>query len=102
MEDTYRWRQSPGSPPMTYAHSASLSSGSSTSSHGGILRFKNLKQKLVDYKEGYTGTRARRITARDSRESSKLNLQANSSQRPKNRQIRLLERARSFSPFNGF
>src|SRR5215831_460985 len=39
MEDTYRWHQSPGSPPMTYAHSASISSGSSTSSHGGILRF---------------------------------------------------------------
>ena len=46
--------------------------------------------------------RARRITACDSRESSKLNLQANSSPRSKNRQIRLLERARSFSPFNGF
>src|ERR1700749_1204769 len=39
MKDTYRWRQSPGSPPMTYAHSASISSGSSRSSHGGILRF---------------------------------------------------------------
>src|SRR5215813_6785506 len=46
--------------------------------------------------------RTRRITACDSRESSKLNLQANSSPRSKNRQIRLLERARSFSPFNGF
>src|SRR6516164_6451501 len=47
-------------------------------------------------------TRARRITARDSRESSKLNLQANTSPRPKIRQIRLLVRAPSFSPFNGF
>jgi hypothetical protein len=38
----------------------------------------------------------------NSRESSKMNLQANSSPRSKNRQIRLLERVRSFSPFNGF
>ena len=37
----------------------------------------------------------------NSRESSKMNLQANSSPRSKNRQIRLLERVRSFSPFNG-
>jgi hypothetical protein len=29
-------------------------------------------------------------------------LQVNSSPRPKKRKIRLLERARSFSPFNGF
>jgi hypothetical protein len=29
-------------------------------------------------------------------------LQANSAPRSKNRQIRLLKRARSFSPFNGF
>ena len=46
--------------------------------------------------------RARRIAARDSRESSKLNFQANTSPRPKIRQIRLLVRAQSFSPFNGF
>src|SRR5215831_2443512 len=37
--DSISLHQSPGSPSMTYAHSASISSGSSTSSHGGILRF---------------------------------------------------------------
>src|SRR6266481_6484111 len=46
--------------------------------------------------------RARRITASDSRESSKSNLQGNRPPNTKNRQIRLLERAQSSSPFNGF
>src|SRR5262249_34901459 len=45
---------------------------------------------------------ARRITACDSRESTKSNLQAKSSPKSKNRQILLLEPARSFSLFNGF
>src|SRR5258708_4686810 len=46
--------------------------------------------------------RARRITAFDSRESSKSNLQGSRPPKAKNRQIRLLERAQSSSPFNGF
>src|SRR5438034_2189267 len=46
--------------------------------------------------------RARRITASDSGESSKSNLQGNRPPKTKNRQIRLLERAQSSSPFNGF
>jgi hypothetical protein len=46
--------------------------------------------------------RARRITAFDSRESSKSNLQGNRPPTAKNRQIRLLERAQSSSPFSGF
>src|SRR6266566_5034230 len=46
--------------------------------------------------------RARRITASDSRESSKSNLQGNRPPKTKNRQIRLLERAQSSSPFNSF
>src|SRR6516164_2182874 len=46
--------------------------------------------------------RARRITACDSRESSQSNLQENRAPTAKNRQIRLLKRTQSSSPFNGF
>src|SRR5260221_14644863 len=46
--------------------------------------------------------RARRITPCDSTESSKSNLQGSRPPKAKNRQIRLLERAQSSSPFNGF
>jgi hypothetical protein len=46
--------------------------------------------------------RARRITASDSRESSKSNLQGNRLLKVKNQQIRLLKRAQLASPFNGF
>src|SRR5260221_14124642 len=46
--------------------------------------------------------RARRITACDSRESSKSNLQGNRPPKVKNQQIRLLQHTQSASPPKGF
>src|SRR5260221_11487481 len=46
--------------------------------------------------------RARRMTACDSGESSKSNLQGNRPPKVKNRQIRLLQHTQSSSPLKGF
>src|SRR6266849_3654698 len=58
--------------------------------------------RLHERKSPAPSVRARRITACDSRESSKSNLQGNRPPKVKNRQIRLLQNTQPASPLKGF